>query len=56
MRGLFGVVIGVTLFLMGYVKGRSQGVHSAVDYMVKMGILTIDEKGNIVAGPALRNK
>lgn len=56
IRGLTGVAIGVTLFLMGYARGRRQGLHSAVDYMFKIGILSVDEKGNIVAGPKLRNK
>lgn len=56
IRGLLGVAIGVTLFLMGYVKGRSQGIHSTVDHIIKIGILSIDENGNIIAGPKLRNK
>jgi hypothetical protein len=56
LRGLVGVAIGITLFLMGYFRGRRRGVHSAVDYMVKTGVLDINEQGHIIAGPNLRNK
>lgn len=56
LRGLVGVAIGVTLFLMGYFRGRRRGIHSAVDHMVRTGVLDVNAQGHIIAGPNLRNK
>jgi hypothetical protein len=56
IRGLFGVSIGIILFLMGYFRGSKSGVSAAVEHMFTVGLLATDKDGNIIAGPKLKDK
>jgi hypothetical protein len=56
VRGLTAVAIGIVLFLMGLHHGKRQGVTTAVEYMLKTGMLGINKEGHIIAGPKLKDK
>jgi hypothetical protein len=56
VRGLTAVAIGIVLFLIGRYQGKRQGVTTAVEYMLKTGVLGVDKEGHIIAGPKLKDK
>lgn len=56
IRGLAAATIGILLFLMGLHHGKRQGVTTAVEYMLKTGMLGINKEGHIIAGPKLKDK
>ena len=56
VRGLTAVAIGIVLFLMGRHHGKSQGITTAVDHMLKTGMLGVNKEGHIIAGPKLKDK
>lgn len=56
VRGLTAVAIGIVLFLMGRHHGKRQGITTAVDHMLKTGMLGVNKEGHIIAGPKLKDK
>lgn len=56
IRGLVAVAIGIVLFIMGHYHGKRRGVTTAVNYMFKIGWLSQDKEGHIIAGPKLKDK
>lgn len=55
-QGLIAVGIGILLFLMGYVKGSRTASRRTLDAIIMLGLLEINEKGQLIAGPKLKNK
>jgi len=55
-QGLIAVGIGILLFLMGYVRGSRTASRRTLDAIIMLGLLEINEKGQLIAGPKLKNK
>jgi hypothetical protein len=55
-QGMIASSIGIVLFLMGYVKGSRTASKRTLDVIIMLGLLDINEKGQLVAGPKLKNK
>jgi hypothetical protein len=55
-QGMIASSIGIVLFLMGYVKGSRTASKRTLDTIIMLGLLDINEKGQLVAGPKLKNK
>lgn len=52
-QGLVAAGCGIVLFLMGYYKGRISGAASALDTLIAMRMLKINNEGNVVKGDKL---
>jgi len=55
-QGLIAASIGIIVFVMGYVKGTSTSTKRTIDTIINMGLLSVDDNGNLIAGPKLKNK
>jgi hypothetical protein len=55
-QGMIASSIGIVLFLMGYVKGSRTASKRTLDAIIMLGLLDINQKGQLVAGPKLKNK
>lgn len=55
-QGLIAASIGIVLFLMGYVKGSRNASKRTLDAIITLGLLDINENGQLIAGPKLKHK
>ncbi len=55
-QGLIAASIGLLIFFMGYVKGSTTASKRTLDAISILGLPEINEKGQLVAGPKLKNK
>ena len=55
-QGLIAAGIGIVIFVMGYLKGSMVSTKRTLDTIIGMGYLAVDNEGNLVAGPKLKNK
>jgi len=56
MQGLTAVTIGILLVVLGYWKGKHDGIAGAVESLFNMGVLAVDEDDNVIAGPEINKK
>lgn len=54
MQGFIAASIGTILFIMGYIKGVRNSTPLAIDALIKLGYLAVNDKGDVIAGPKLK--
>lgn len=55
-QGMIAAGIGIIIFVMGYVKGSTVSTKRTLDTIISMGLLAFNDKGDLIAGPKLKNK
>ena len=54
IQGVIAASIGIILFIMGYIKGVRNSTSIAIDSLISLGYLAVNDKGDVIAGPKLK--
>ncbi len=54
IQGVIAASIGIILFIMGYIKGVRKSTSIAIDSLISLGYLAVNDKGDVIAGPKLK--